>query len=167
VLANVVDPIQTASSLVYALDEECAAVALSPDGGVVPLRGEVPDDLCEPSGPAHLALERMRRDGALTTSFVWPSRSRQWLGCRLIRCRNQLDVLTVRPLPDVHGLTGRELEVLAQLVEGHSNGDIAEKLWVTVRTVRAHVEHIMQKLDVSSRAGAVARALEEGLVPPR
>ncbi len=166
-LTNVVDPVQTAKSVLAALGEDCAAIALAPDGGSVALRGTVPAELCEPEGPARQMLERMRRHGTPTASFIWPQSAKRWLGCRLTRCGNGVDLLTARPLADVNGLTARELEVLARLVEGRSNASIAQELWVTVRTVRAHVEHILQKLEVTTRAGAVARALEEGLVPPR
>jgi DNA-binding NarL/FixJ family response regulator len=57
--------------------------------------------------------------------------------------------------------------VLTSLVDGASNGEIAAQLWVTTRTVRAHVEHILEKLGVASRAAAVGRAVVEGLLLPR
>ena len=59
-------------------------------------------------------------------------------------------------------LTDRERDVLALLVEGCTNRIIAERLGVTANTVKKHVDHIFQKLEVSSRAGAVAVALRAG-----
>jgi LuxR family maltose regulon positive regulatory protein len=65
----------------------------------------------------------------------------------------------------VEPLTPRELEVLALLAAGDSNQAIADKLFITVRTVKKHTSNIYGKLDVSSRTQAVARARELGLPP--
>ena len=64
-----------------------------------------------------------------------------------------------------HGLTERELEVLSLLVEGLSNAEIAERLVVSVATVKFHVRGILSKLGVSSRTEAVALALQQDLIP--
>lgn len=61
-------------------------------------------------------------------------------------------------------LTHREREVLETLALGLSNRAIAERLGVSVHTVKFHVNGILGKLDVDSRAGAVAKALRGGLV---
>jgi DNA-binding NarL/FixJ family response regulator len=63
------------------------------------------------------------------------------------------------------GLTARELEVLASLVEGLSNNTIAKKLSLSSRTVEHHITSILQKMEVSSRNAAVALALKEKLLP--
>jgi NarL family two-component system response regulator YdfI len=63
-------------------------------------------------------------------------------------------------------LTERELEVLESLVRGERNKEIAMSLGVTERTVRAHLSTIYMKLNVDSRAQAVAVAIERGLVSP-
>lgn len=64
-------------------------------------------------------------------------------------------------------LTEREMEVLESLVRGERNKEIARRLSVTERTVRAHLSTIYMKLNVDSRAQAVVVAMERGLVPPR
>ncbi len=64
-------------------------------------------------------------------------------------------------------LTEREMEVLAQLVEGKNNKEIAELLEITVNTVKAHVASIIQKMAVDDRTQAALKALREGLVNPR
>jgi DNA-binding NarL/FixJ family response regulator len=56
-------------------------------------------------------------------------------------------------------LTPRERDVLALLVQGHTNRQIAEALLISPNTTKKHVDHILQKLGVSTRAAAVAAAL--------
>ena len=55
-------------------------------------------------------------------------------------------------------ITEREAEVLALMVEGLSNPEIAERLFVSVATVKSHVNTLFAKLGVSTRAKAIARA---------
>lgn len=61
-------------------------------------------------------------------------------------------------------LTTRELEILDLIVAGGSNADIAEKLYITVGTVKTHVRNILNKLCVDDRTQAAVRALRSGLV---
>ncbi|MFI8946679.1 LuxR C-terminal-related transcriptional regulator [Streptomyces sp. NPDC053750] len=65
------------------------------------------------------------------------------------------------------GLSQRELQVLAELTTGRTNKEIAERLYVTPRTVGTHVEHILAKLDLPNRAAAAARAAAWGIEPSR
>ena len=62
-------------------------------------------------------------------------------------------------------LTPREREVLALLIQGSTNRQIAEALLITPNTTKKHVDHILQKLGASTRAGAVAAALQAGIKP--
>jgi two-component system response regulator NreC len=66
--------------------------------------------------------------------------------------------------PGNHDLSERETEVLRLIALGHTNAEIAEKLFISVRTVETHRAHIQQKLGVSSRAELVSNALARGLV---
>jgi NarL family two-component system response regulator LiaR len=61
-------------------------------------------------------------------------------------------------------LSDREIEVLKLATRGLSNQDIADELCLSLRTVQAHLGHIFNKLEVSSRTEAVVRALKEGWV---
>jgi DNA-binding NarL/FixJ family response regulator len=61
-------------------------------------------------------------------------------------------------------LTRRELDVLSLLVEGLSQPEIAERLFISPKTVGKHIEHILPKLGVHNRAQAVALAVRDELV---
>ena len=61
-------------------------------------------------------------------------------------------------------LTAREIEVLQLLAFGHTNKDIAEKLFISPDTVKTHLEHIFEKLGASDRTAAVAEALRRRLI---
>lgn len=65
---------------------------------------------------------------------------------------------------EAYPLTERELEVLQLIVEGCSNATIAEKLYITVGTVKTHVRNILNKLCADDRTQAAVRALRSGLV---
>ncbi len=65
---------------------------------------------------------------------------------------------------DLYTLTERELEVLQLIVEGCSNAVIAERLYITVGTVKTHVRNILNKLCADDRTQAAVRALRSGLV---
>ncbi|MCU0549231.1 MAG: response regulator transcription factor [Leptolyngbya sp. Prado105] len=65
---------------------------------------------------------------------------------------------------EAYPLTERELEVLQLIVDGCSNAVIAEKLYITVGTVKTHVRNILNKLCADDRTQAAVRALRAGLV---
>jgi two-component system response regulator NreC len=63
-----------------------------------------------------------------------------------------------------HGLSEREVEVLRLIALGHTNNEIAEQLYLSVRTIESHRSHIQQKLGLTTRADLVRFALEHDLV---
>ncbi|MEU9328275.1 response regulator transcription factor [Streptomyces canus] len=65
---------------------------------------------------------------------------------------------------DLSGLTTREREVMMWVAEGHSNDEIAQKLFVSPLTVRTHVHRAMTKLGARDRAQLVVMAYQSGLV---
>jgi NarL family two-component system response regulator LiaR len=69
-----------------------------------------------------------------------------------------------QPTTQLQALTPRELEVLAWMVKGLSNPEIAERLVISPVTVKFHVSNILSKLGVTSRTEAVALALQEHLI---
>lgn len=72
--------------------------------------------------------------------------------------------LAAEPEAAATDLSERETDVLRLIALGHTNAEIAEKLYISVRTVETHRAHIQQKLGVSSRAELVRSALSRGLV---
>jgi len=79
--------------------------------------------------------------------------------------RRILDVFSqpAAPQPD-YGLTPREKEVLAHLVEGLQKKQIADRMFITFHTVDKHLRSIYLKLQVPSRSIAIAKALKENLL---
>jgi len=62
------------------------------------------------------------------------------------------------------GLTPRELDVLHLLAQGLTQEEMAERLVISPKTVATHIEHVLAKLEVHSRAQAVARAYRDSLL---
>jgi DNA-binding NarL/FixJ family response regulator len=72
---------------------------------------------------------------------------------------NGADARLKRPF----GLTKRELEVLALLITGCTNSQMARQLFVSEETIKTHMRHIMEKLMVSDRTEAAVKAVRLGL----
>ena len=69
----------------------------------------------------------------------------------------------IKPEKD-YGLTSREKQILKLITEGYSNNEIANQLFVSINTTKAHVASILQKLEVDDRLQAALKALKERLV---
>lgn len=65
----------------------------------------------------------------------------------------------------IEALSERELEALQLIAEGLTNRQIAERVYLSLNTVKAHTRNLYGKLDVHSPTQAVARARELGLLP--
>jgi two-component system, NarL family, response regulator NreC len=81
------------------------------------------------------------------------------LGARLVAAEAE-----ERKRAEADPLSDREREVLRLLALGHTNQEIAQMLFISVRTAETHRAHIMQKLRLSSRAELVRYAISEGLL---
>lgn len=75
-----------------------------------------------------------------------------------LRLNRGKKILLVKPL------TGREYEILKLIVLGKSNTEIANELFISVYTAKAHVSSILQKLSVADRVQAAVKAVREGII---
>lgn len=134
-------------------DDVFAALAAGADGYI--MKGATPDQL--------------------TAAIIAVSEGTAWLDpaiARLVLSNVQKQKTAEKVSADVNykaaksafGLTDREMEVLALIVDGLSNPEIAEKLFITRATAKAHVHSILQKLYVDDRTQAAVTAMREGLV---
>ena len=79
----------------------------------------------------------------------------------------EFDILNIGELTcDPVVLSDRELEVIKLIAEGQTNGQIADKLFLSSHTINAHRRNVMQKLGVNNTASVVMFAVKEGLVSP-
>jgi DNA-binding CsgD family transcriptional regulator len=93
-----------------------------------------------------------------------------WVGMKLTRVKTvvitegssfELDPAKLKDL----GISPREYEVLQLISEGFSNQEIAEKLFVSLSTIKTHSQNLFMKLDANRRTQAVQRARELRLLP--
>jgi DNA-binding NarL/FixJ family response regulator len=80
----------------------------------------------------------------------------------LARVRRLLE--RVASAPSFHQLTPRELEILTLMAEGYAQSEIATRLVISPKTAASHIQHIIEKLGVHSRAQAVAMAYRYGVI---
>jgi NarL family two-component system response regulator LiaR len=78
--------------------------------------------------------------------------------------RNENFVLDTARISELE-LSKRELEILGLLAQGHSNQEIAAKLFVSLSTVKTHIQHLFEKLDVKRRIQAIEKAKKLHLIP--
>ena len=170
-----VDPIRRLSVVASAVEDATAGTVLTRAGEPLPLPGLAAHTLLA-AGSALLLVAASQLAGQAMSFFLCPYTD-PVTDARLVR----VGVLSVPPdLPDylaaivlisaavdLHGLTPRELEIIGLLVDGWPNARIAATLVVGERTVATHLEHILAKLQVGTRAAAAALALRLGLYIPR
>lgn len=184
-VATAIDPLRSVTAAARIVDDAVAAAVLTRSGAPQPLPG-MPGHRLLNEGSAVLAVaaEQVTAGGTLT-SFLAPDRpdarpsgrSRQQpagerylrvtvLACEPIPPYQMAAAVVLSPAGDLFGLTARELHILGLVVNGWSNHRIAATVSVTPRTVAAHIEHILYKLDAATRTVAAVRAFRQGLYVP-
>jgi two-component system, NarL family, response regulator LiaR len=92
-----------------------------------------------------------------------------WVGTRLLDGKRKEEPKVPPPGPNMDvirtlGISGREMEVLELMAQGCSNQEIADKLFISLPTVKSHSSSLFVKLDVSRRTQAVIKAKEVGII---
>ena len=88
-----------------------------------------------------------------------------WVGARLNNRTTKPTFEKNEQVIDTLGLTPKELQVLELLAEGDSNQEIANRLFVATSTIKSHLVHLYQKLDVTRRTQAVRKARSLQIIP--
>jgi DNA-binding CsgD family transcriptional regulator len=174
-LADGIDPMRSLPAAARLVHGAGAGAVLFRSGAVARLPGLPDDDLLAPGSEVLSIAREMITGGQVYGSFLWPRGGRHAPDdhVRVTALTGTDDVgflltgiVLLSPAGPLHGLTPRELEVLGLVVDGCSNQEIARALVVAPRTVAAHLEHILVKLQASSRTLAAVRAEREGLYVP-
>jgi DNA-binding CsgD family transcriptional regulator len=175
-IARAIDPMRSIMKVAEIVGDAEAGIVLTRGGDTQPMPGLPAHPLLDRgSNVLGIAAERMA-DGGAYGSFLVPytADDRPRVHVRITVLAGPRDpprlltgAVLVSPHGDLYGLTPRELEILGLIVEGWPNSRIAAALFVTTRTVNAHVEHILTKLDAETRTLAAARAIRFGLYVPR
>src|SRR4051794_7448464 len=173
-LADAVDPMRSLLPAARLVQGATAGIVLRTDGGTQELPGLTDHDLLQPTSDVLRLAQHALSAKRLHTAFLWPMG-----GAHAPHGHVQITVLATADVPailagvvlispprNLRGLTPRELQILGLLIDGQSNAEIAHTLTVTPRTVAAHIEHILQKLDAPTRTMAAVRAEREGLYVP-
>ena len=106
-------------------------------------------------------VEALRQVAAGST-YLYPSAARPMVEEFLRRVRAGEE----SPLSTYQALTDREREILTLITEGYGNKEISVRLEISVKTVETHKAHIMEKLNLYTRADLVRYALRRGLLVP-
>jgi DNA-binding CsgD family transcriptional regulator len=174
-IAHAVNPLRSITAAARLVRGATAGVVLTRGGQALPLPGLGPHPLLG-AGSGLLAVAAGLADERMHAGFLCPLAGLDptgghvrvtVLGCPTQAPHHLVAAVVLAPPGDLRGLTPRELQILGLLIEGWTNARIAAELVVVPRTVAAHVEHILAKLDAGTRALAAVRALGQGLyVPP-
>ena len=172
-ISAAIDPMSTIAGLAALVGDARAGSVVDRAGTAYRLPGMplhpllAPDSRVVPTALAHLTHRRTQ------TAFLcpYPRGSDDYVRITAIACPPQVPnyfvaLILVSPAGDLHGLTHRELEVLGFIIDGQANQFIAHSLFITERTVAAHMEHIRAKLNAPTRTVAAVRALHLALYVP-
>jgi DNA-binding CsgD family transcriptional regulator len=173
-IAAAVDPLRSLSTVAGLVGHATAGIVLTRQGNALPLPG-LPSHALLRTGSALLSAAATELGHHTYASFLCTYRGRagpeREIKVTVLSCPPDLPefllaVALISPAGQTFGLTRRELEILGLLVEGWPNARIAAALFVSQSTVTTHVEHILAKLRLPTRAAAGVLALRLGLYIP-
>jgi DNA-binding CsgD family transcriptional regulator len=172
-ISAAIDPMSTIAGLAALVGDARAGSVVGRGGTVYRLPGMPLHPLLAqnsrvvPTALAKLTYHRTQ------TAFLCPDPrgSNDYVRVTAIACPPQVPnyfvaLILISPSGDLRGLTRRELEVLGFIIDGQANQYIAHALFITERTVAAHLEHIRAKLDAPTRTVAAVRSLHLALYVP-
>lgn len=175
VIAHAVDPMRAITAAARIIANAQAGVVLTRGGNTLPLPGLNAHPLLAPGSPVLTVAARQLADGSTYASFLCPyagEPEERHVRVTVLACPAQppyhlVAVVALSPTGELHGLTGRELAILGLLIEGWSTPRIAAALEISAYAMAAHLEHILVKLEASTRILAMLRAARRGLYVPR
>jgi DNA-binding CsgD family transcriptional regulator len=165
-LAGLADGLRSPGWIAASLEPMDGAALVTRAGGVVALPGRAAGTHLARDSLLVAIVVAMLREGPRVDRFLWQDDEGAWHRVRLHALEGGALVAESADVPPFE-LTPRELDVLTLLAQGRSNPEIARTLTIAVKTAAKHVEHVLEKLGCDTRAGAAARAVQEGLVCPR
>ncbi|WGL50613.1 LuxR C-terminal-related transcriptional regulator [Nocardioides sp. BP30] len=172
-VAGGVSPMRSVLATARLVQGATSGAVLFRDGTLQPLPGLERHELLDARCPVVEVARDALLAGQVYRSFMWPVDDGGAGGHVRMTVLAAADVpafvlgtLLVSPDGDCRGLTSRELEVLGHIVDGLSNQQVARRLALAPRTVAAHVEHILHKLDAPSRTLAAVQAERDGCYVP-
>jgi DNA-binding CsgD family transcriptional regulator len=164
VLAVACDLLGGPQAVAETLAPDAFVVVMSARGASADLPGRDPGPQLRDDGELRMFLARQWGRQRVARRFMWIDRAGIWHRVELVGCQGDATVVAEQPVPPPYGLTPRELEVLHLVASGASNPEIGRRLFVSTRTVSTHVEHILAKLNCTSRTRLAVHAAEEGLL---
>ncbi|GAA1646422.1 hypothetical protein GCM10009744_41860 [Kribbella alba] len=173
-IARALSPMRSLLATARIVQGATAGAVLLQDGTTCPLPGLEDHALLVAESSVMEIARGTLLAGQIYRSFLWPVGDGPGAGDHVrmtVLASTEppafvLGVLLLAPAAESRGLTPRELQVLGLLVEGRSNQQIARTLAVAPRTVAAHVEHLLAKLEAPTRTVAAVRAEREGCYIP-
>jgi DNA-binding CsgD family transcriptional regulator len=172
-ISAVIDPMSTIAGLAALVGDARAGCVVGRGGTMHRLPGMPSHPLFAQNSRVVITALAKLTNRRTQTAFLCPDpRDRDdYVRVTAIACPQEapdyfVALILVSPSGDRHGLTRRELEVLGFVIEGRANQYIAHALFITERTVAAHLEHIRAKLDAPTRTVAAVRSVNLALYIP-
>lgn len=173
-IARGLSPMRSLLATARIVQGATSGVVLLRDGTTYPLPGLGDHPLLRADSQAVRIAQETLLAGQIYRSFLWPTHddagTTGHVRVTALAATEEPDfvlgALLVTPDAACRGLTPRELQVLGLLVEGSSNQQIARRLAVAPRTVAAHLEHLLDKMQAPTRTLAAVRAEREGCYVP-
>jgi DNA-binding CsgD family transcriptional regulator len=172
-ISAAIDPMNTIAGLAALVGDARAGSVVDRGGAVYPLPGMPSHPLLAQNSRVVLTATAKLSHRRTQTAFLCPDPygADDYVRVTAIACPPQRPnhfaaLILISPPGDLLGLTRRELEVLGFIIDGRTNQHVARALFITERTVAAHLEHIRAKLDAPTRTVAAVRSLHLALYIP-